>query len=405
MMHKKPERLAWLVIFGAFGAFLMLCAAVPVSARSYLLYSWTMKQAKLEVIGGVMSVQERGAPAPIAVTQPITLSEGSSITTNETSRGILTFFDGSTLTLFPNTQVTLSSMRESTFGWGRIPMTFLIEQTRGRIRIGVAPLYAPDSAAAHTRVFQIQTPHLTALLAEGSYAVDVMADSSQITANDGNAEVGAQGKAVTLTRRQRTVVTRGNPPLPPQPAAQDLMVNGDFMDPPDRGWNSFPDPTTPGVVPGKAEVASLGDRRTIHILRTNSATPSQTSAIAGVIQQFNKEVSDFRTLKLTADIRLHHQSLSGGGVLSSEYPLILRLKYRDQYGSEGEWVHGFYYQNAFNNPTNNAELVPQDVWVPFESGNLFEIAEPRPFYITAIHIYASGWDYESWVSNVKLIVE
>ena len=81
------------------------------------------------------------------------------------------------------------------------------------------------------------------------------------------------------------------------------------------------------------------------------------------------------------------------------------IKYRDQYGSEGEWVHGFYYQNAFNNPTNNGELVPQDVWVPFESGNLFEIAEPRPFYITAIHIYASGWDYESWVSNVKLIVE
>ncbi|MBI4790418.1 MAG: FecR domain-containing protein [Chloroflexi bacterium] len=405
MKHNKPERLAWLVIFGAFGAFLMLCAAIPVSARSYLLYSISSRQARLEVIGGILSVQERGAPAPIAVTQPITLSEGSSITTNETSRGILTFFDGSTLTLFPNTQVTLSDMRESTFDWGRVPMTFLVEQTRGRIRIGAAPLYAPETGAAHTRVFQIRTPHMSAFLTEGSFAFDVTADSSQVTANDGSAEVLAQETAVSIARRQRAVVTRGNPPLAPLPAAQALVVNGDFMDPPDRGWNSFPDPTTPGVVAGKAEVASLGDRRTIHILRTNSATPSQTSAITGVIQQVNREVSDFRILKLAADVRLRHQSLSGGGVLSSEYPLILRLKYRDQYGSEGEWVHGFYYQNVFNNPTNNGELVPQDVWVPFESGNLFEIAEPRPFYITSLQIYASGWDYESWVSNVKLIVE
>jgi hypothetical protein len=295
-------------------------------------------------------------------------------------------------------------MHISTFQWGRVPITFRVEQTRGRIRVSPAPLYSSSNAAPYTRTFIVTTPHLRADLAEGSYAVDVYPDSSQVTATNGKADVTALGKVVTLTRSQRTVVTRGNPPLDPLPAAQDFMVNGDFMDPPDRGWNTLP--SQQGIVPGEAGIFPLGDRRTVRIFRTGSSAPTgQVSAITGIIQAINKDVSDFRTMKLTADVRLHYQSLSGGGMLSSEYPLILRLKYRDKYGSDAEWVHGFYYQNTTNNPTVNGELVPVDVWVPFESGNLFEIADPTPLYITTLQIYASGWDYESYVSNIRLIVE
>ena len=112
-----------------------------------------------------------------------------------------------------------------------------------------------------------------------------------------------------------------------------------------------------------------------------------------------------RKMRLIADVRVHSQSLAGGGILSSEYPLILRMRYRDVYGSEAEWVHGFYIQNTLNNPTNNGERIPADVWVPFESGNLLETLDPKPFYVTTIQIYASGWDYESYVTAVRLIVE
>jgi hypothetical protein len=75
------------------------------------------------------------------------------------------------------------------------------------------------------------------------------------------------------------------------------------------------------------------------------------------------------------------------------------------YGSEAEFVHGFYYQNTTNNPTLNGEQVPLDVWIPFESGNLFEVADPRPFFITSVQLYASGWDYDAYVTGVRLIVE
>ncbi len=404
MIHKKPERIAWLVIWGAFASFLLLCTAIPVSARSYLLYSHAAKPAAFDVLVGTPRVQEREGQAPIAVTKSMPLSEGSAIDTDENSKGFLTFHDGSTLTLFPSTQVTLREMRVSNFEWGRVPITFKIDVTRGRVRVSPAPLYAAAAGgSARPRVFEVTTPHLTASLAEGSYAVDVYPElSSQLTANMGRAEVIAQGQAVTITTGQRTVVTRGNPPLPSMPAALNLIVNGDFLDPLARGWVVQEEPGTPGAVPGQVDVVAMGDRLTLHIQRANSG---QTSAEAGVIQSFTRDVSDLRVLKLTADIRLHYQSLSGGGILSSEYPLILRLKYRDQYGSENEWVHGFYYQNTTSNPTNNGELVPVDVWVPFESGNLFEILDPKPFFLTSLRIYASGWDYESNVTNVKLLVE
>ncbi|MBI5652815.1 MAG: hypothetical protein HZC40_20565 [Chloroflexi bacterium] len=147
---------------------------------------------------------------------------------------------------------------------------------------------------------------------------------------------------------------------------------------------------------------TLDNRVVLRIQRGNS---NQTSAITGIIQQVNREVSDYRSMRVVTDVRVRAQSLAGGGILSSEYPIILRVKYRDVYGSEAEWVHGFYYQNLTNNPTNNGEVVPHDVWIPFESKNLFETLEPRPFFITTFQIYASGWDYDAYVTGVRLIVE
>lgn len=400
MMQKNPERIAWLVMLGAFAVFLMLCAAIPFGARYYLLYTTSTKPALLEVVGGTVSVQERGSVAPIAVTRSKDLTEGSVIETNVNSRGILTFLDGSTMTLFPDTLISLPSMRTPAFGWSEAPITIEVEQTRGRIRVGAAQLFGGNARA---REFKIATPHLLATVSAGSYAIDAGTDSSQVTVRDGSAQVFAQGRTVTINRGQRTVVTRGEPPLPALPAALDLIVNGDFKDPRTRGWNDTIEiPSNPNSPSGSISNVTLDNRIATRIQRAGS---NQTSAITGIVQQINKEISDYRTLRLAADVRVHSHSLSGGGILSSEYPLIIRLRYRDVNGSEAEWVHGFYVQNSTNNPTNNGESIPLDVWYPFESGNLFETLDPKPFYLVSMQIYASGWDYESYVSGIRFIVE
>ena len=405
MIRKNPERLGWMVILGAFFVFLVLCAAVPLSIRYYLLHATTQKQATLEVIGGTVRVREPGVAAPLGVTNSVELPEGSTIETDENSRGILTFLDGSTMILFPGTLVSLREMNLSAFPWGIEPVTIIVDLTRGSLRVGAAPQIQPSSAPMLSRQFEINTPHLVANLVEGSYRIVVEADSSQsqVSVTNGTATVTGQGRSVTVNRGQRTVARPNEPPIAPTSAAQDLIVNGDFKDPLQRGWDLLRDPSSSsGIVLGSAKVMPVDERQTLQIVRRNAGT---TSAITGVIQQIYKEVSDYRSLRLQVDVRAHAQSLSGGGILSSEYPIILRLKYRDVYGSEAEWVHGFYIQNTTNNPTLNGEQVTPDVWIPFESGNLLETADPRPFYITSLQIYASGWDYDSSVTAVRLIVE
>ena len=403
MKNRRPERAAWLVMWGAFCAFLVLCAVVPLGVQYYLEHATTPQLATLEVIGGTVRVREPGTAAPIAVTKTVQLPEGTAIETDENSRGILIFLDGSTTILFPSTQIFLRQMRVATFPWGVEPISIILDQTRGRIRVGAAQQVPQGSETPRPRVFQVSTSQLVTTLTEGSYAIEISSDTTQVAVRDGTAMVTAQSRTVKVGRSQRTLARQSEAPLAPMSAAQDLIVNGDFMDPRSRGWNDQIEiPNTPGAPVGGLSNPLLDNRATLRIQRTGS---NQTSAIAGILQPINREVSDYRSLRLQADLRVQYHNLSGGGILSSEYPLILRLKYRDVYGSEAEWVHGFYAQNVTNNPTNNGELVAPGVWIPYESGNLLETLDPRPFFITSLQIYASGWDYDSYVTGIRLIVE
>ena len=396
-MRRHPERLAWTILLIAFAIFCALAVIVPWSIRWYIINATDAHDATLEVINGTVLVEERTTGTPIGVTDTIEVPEGSSIETNGTSRAILTLFENSTVTLFPETRVTLVRMRSPKFWLSPKPNTIVIEGGGGRIRIGVA------KALGSSLYFEVRSPQAVILLEDGSYSVEVTNESAEIAVRAGRAVVRAAGEEVVLREGKRTVVTLGQAPSKPIPAARNLLANGDFQKPLTYGWRVYKDQGGDGGnVDGWVEVVSLGDRRAVRFYRTGSGG---NSAITGIVQEINRDVSDYRFLKLHADIRLIYQSLSGGGYQSSEYPVIIRLKYKDKYGSEAEWIHGFYYQNDANNPTQNGERVPRYVWNPYETDNLLETLDPPPFYIISLRIYASGWDYDSMVSEVGLIAE
>ena len=130
-------------------------------------------------------------------------------------------------------------------------------------------------------------------------------------------------------------------------------------------------------------------------------------------QRLDQDVRDFDRLEVALDVMLEFQSLSAGGQQSSEFPVIVRLDYKDLWGSDKFWTHGFYYQNEAGYPVAldawgrpSGEQIPRGVWYPYESGNLIDLlGENRPAQITGLTVYASGWNYESLVSEIQLIVE
>jgi len=108
-------------------------------------------------------------------------------------------------------------------------------------------------------------------------------------------------------------------------------------------------------------------------------------------------------LTVTALVKVTAASLSGGGYLGSEYPVMIRVNYTDEKGGRPGWTHGFYYANPENRPTENGEIIPQDQWYPF-LGRLTDLPD-RPIFIRSIEILSAGHDFDATIADVRLVAE
>jgi hypothetical protein len=253
--------------------------------------------------------------------------------------------------------------------------------------------------------FRVTTLHGEAMLdPDGSYAVEATNERSEVATYRGRARVRAAGGEVELGVRQRTLVELGQPPQAPVGVARNLVANGDFSEPLEIGWRVFNDQGADGGnVDGQAEAVVDEGRRAVRFLRSGG----QGNHCETVLEQtVDKPLPDpLTSLVVRATVKVRQQSLSGGGYLSSEYPLMIRVVYRDAYDSEAEWIQGFYYQNITANPVTHGVQIPQDRWYLFESGNLLGKLPVKPYKIVRLRVYASGWDYESLISDISLVAE
>ena len=404
--RRHRERLAWLILLSSFATFLIVVIGVPWTARRYLSTAMTVQQGELTVIRGIVLVgAKQGQPA--GVTDVARVSEGQTVQTDTESRALLTLFDGSTVQVYPNTVLNVTTLREPRFAhWGlsQRPNEMTLEVVTGTVKVGVAL----PAAGRTPPVFQVLSPHMQAHLLEGSYFVDVGASGTNLHAYNNDALVSdlAGVTSVTLHRAQRTEIPAHGTPGAPLPIEVNLITNGDFSAPLNGSWRVILDQGGDGPsVDPDWEILNAGDREALHFFRHGSefAPGRGNHANIRAVQVLNRNLPDpYTSLKLRAEIRITDQSLSGGGYLDTEYPLILRLVYKDAGGGESVWWRGFYIQNDASNPTRNGELLRGDVWVPVEL-ELRDI-NPRPFQIVRLEVMASGWDFDSQVSDIRLIV-
>ncbi|NLD45006.1 MAG: hypothetical protein GX657_16115 [Chloroflexi bacterium] len=398
-MNQNRERVAWIVLWSAFLFFCVLAVAVPLGARAYVRNAVRREKAVVESLAGTVVVEPAvgSGATPLGKGGTTVISEGTVVRVDETSEAVITFFDFSNLHLARGTTVRIDRMRAPRYRWGVGPSAIAVSLLGGRVHIGTAlALESPLD-------FGVTTTHAqTTLAADGSYVLDVTNERTDVTANRGEALVTAQGQSVGLGARQRTLVTVGQSPHTPTDSARDLLVDGDLQTPLSEVWTIYNDQGNDGGdVDGSVEGVVDDRRRAVRFLRIGGTGNHCETVIE---QRIDREVNDMSSLVLRANVKVRHQSLSGGGYLSSEFPLMVRITYRDAYDSQAEWVHGFYYQNDAGNPTTYGQEIAKDQWFPFESPNLLELL-PRPYRIVAIRIYASGWDYDSLIADVSLIAE
>jgi hypothetical protein len=404
-MRKNPVRVAWIVLGVAFVVFCALVTGIPLISRFYVVNAAEKRDTQLQRIEGTILVQRAKGGEPSGVTESATLMPGDEVILDATSRGTLGLFERSHVTLYSNTDVELAQVEAPRFKLSDEPNEITLNLTGGLVRVGVA---LPNERKT---VFRVLTPHTTVSLEEGSYRIEVTNEATEITVLRGKATLDTGASPVVLEQGMRTRVDLPGAMANPLPAAQNLIVNGDFQEPLSTGWLTSTLVLTSTVTPPSVEVVPEGGRQAVRLLQEAARDGDHTEA--ALQQRLARDVRDFDRLEVSLDVKLDSQSLSGGGLQSTEFPIIVRLDYKDLWGNDKFWTHGFYYQNnagyaiapdAWGRPSG--EKSPRGVWYPYESGNLIELlGENRPAQIIGLRVYGSGWNYDSSVSEIQLTVE
>ena len=404
LAQKNPERLAWIILIVAFSTFCMLTILIPASVRWYIINATEPFSAEVTSVRGTVLIGNPNAELSFSLTDgsTTTIEESSVISTDNTSQAILTFFDDSSLTMYSNTSIVLQEIQQPRFSLSPNPTRVVIEVKQGRVR-------ATSSRGREVLTFDIVTPHADVELSQGSFSIEVVKDGTQVTTRLGQADVWAQNERVTLKQEERAVVEANLPPSPPLPSAQNLLQNSGFNPLSFEGtWEVYSIEPIESVT-ATVELTTFQDRSVVQL---SSHGADNIHSETGVIQQVNKDVRDFQSLRIFAEVRLIRQSLPGGGQLGSEFPIMLHLAYKDANNNDRDWFHGFYYEPPpenyilYNQPDNSSERIARFIWYPYESVNLLTTLGPaKPVFIKSIRIYSSGWIYDAMVANISLLAQ
>lgn len=388
---RRARAMAWIVLWLAFFTLCLLAAGIPWAINTYLYHATASRQATLTILGGTVLVKERGAKVELNALNGKTLEEGDQIRTTANSQLLIWFFDGSNIRLWPNSEVVLERLRTTSYNDRLSSVGLYLAKGHARVEVGMSVSSEQD--------FQIDTPQGPVQLREGSYTFEVSDASTEVVARYGSATVGETGHSLEIGQSERASLRTGESPAGPLPAVRNLVANGDFSQGLDQ-WVASDDAEE--EVLGTTALETDGGKRVV-VFRRQGGTKHGENRL---FQALNLDVSDLQSLQLSLDLKLSQQTLSGGGWQGSEYPLMVRVKYRDVYDSEAMLVRGFYFQNQDQHPTPNGTEVPREQWQNYTI-DMFDLTtvKPRPNFLLAIEIVGSGWDYESRVANVRLEAE
>lgn len=184
----------------------MLVAAVAPSTQALAAL------ALLEPSVPTVAVQRAGGPYSMA-TDSLALRTGDGVRTDATGRALITYADGTTLAVAPESELVIETLQPN----GR-DLLVLVHQTAGRVWYQLSRSLSPSAR------YEVRSGALAAVVRAGSTVeVAVGQDgTTSVTTLEGAADTRVNGYEVTVTAGTTTTVTAGASPTPPVPA--DLTV-------------------------------------------------------------------------------------------------------------------------------------------------------------------------------------
>lgn len=393
-VQRSTQTTAWVVLWSAFLIFCVILAGAFYGAKRYYDEATLPGVASLSIDEGIVLFRDAVTSALVNAQDDLSLRAGDELLVGSGARASFTLFDGSTVILYPGTTMRIREMNVTRFH--PTASTIALQLDEGSARIIASE---PSSRA---RSFVIGTPFGAVSISGGSTGLEVTGSGARVSLRSGAAAISAASGVVQIVAGEKAIMT-GSELSGPMPEGDQLVANGGFAEG-FAGWKLLNVDEMGRLVVEPSErylVTEKVDGRDVIAMRVARESPSGTHNETGVSQVINKDVSDYESLLLTADLRVDEQSLSGGGYLGYEYPAMIRVQYRDTEGQQINWSHGFFYQNPENRPTPNGQQVPQGQWIPYD-GELMNLAD-KPAYIMSIEVLGAGHTFDSMIGNVSLI--
>jgi hypothetical protein len=396
----EAERRAWLVLWVAFATFCLLLSSVAKVGVDYV------SSAQVDQLALVTN--SRGRPLVVAPgsTERTVLTRGELgvgtviVLDRETATTLdLELFDESRVKVMTGASVELARMEVGRFIQQQ---RLTLDQSAGVVQyqsVGAMDIELPNNGVVH--------------LGPKSDATIWIDDNGQVRVlmYDGEARVESGGQSLTVPRdRLARIVDARIGPL--EDRSQSLLPNGDFARQ-DEGWVRHDMPSNPLLdVNGQRFWVSgpeVADRKltALRVVRENSRLEHGETGLKRTLNDL--DVSGYRHLWLQAWVRVDYASLSGGGYLGSEYPMMLGMTYegpREQ-SSPGPWSIGFYIANPDNRPApaGRAELWPAGEWKQYRIDLMNTDPENIPYRLREFSVMGQGHNYDARVAGIELIGE
>ena len=389
--YRGMQAFAWVSLFIAVGLLVAVIVFLPRAVAALFSGVSESQPTSVTVLEGTVLVQPPATATWQGVGARADLDEGTRLRTDDRARSFLRTREGSTVLLYNDTELAVQRMRFGRFNPALQDTVFRLFQ--GRVQIGVAR----HPVAAERRI-TVLAGEGRLDLGEGTYRIEMESNGAvHVSIRRGVGVVWLGSRALEATAGRRLVLTPDGDILGPLPLERDLLSDPLLERLADgSAWSTF------AVTEAGTAGTALPESDGVWFERQTPDGSTDRHGESGIAQDLDREVRDYVNLRLRSDVRIEHQTLSGGGTAGTEYPLMIRLTYLDVEGREQIWTTGFYYQNNAGLSVKLGREIPAGEWITFDHPTLLQDIRPAPVRLRRIEVLGSGWEYRSAVRRVEL---
>jgi hypothetical protein len=427
----QTQQIAWGVMLIGFAVFCIICLISGLGIQYFLFESSVPMPTMLVVSRGTASLTEADL-VPQAEVRGRELWNSALVSTDSQSQAMLSFLDRqldnvliASITLRSNSSADLDQVSRPRFEWSADDYHINLSDIYGEFEVTI-----PDDLGRGVRLeLGTRRNALVYLTRAGSYAVS--ATNTEVVVSNFSGEallITPERVGQTITEGQRGAFYYDTQQLTPLAGYTNLLEDGLSEDTvleaasiADGGnfqaWRCTHVQNVPTDPLGSYGFEIVDGRWGLRLLRgggtTSHADTSCTKSFTWMGQN-GLDVSGYDYLALQATFKVMGHSLSVCGSQGSECPLMLKMDYIPQSGGAAEvWIHGFFsfinaganYPLRCDSCTQDHDIIRDNAWYSYDSGNLMVLLpqQLRPRSILNLRFYASGHEYDVYVSDISLL--